>query len=233
MSPVWHRVRVALAVILLLALSVSGFWGVDKEWRYATSWAAESSTFMQAAYAVLGLVAAALLLFRLRGTRPVLYVWAFALVLTGATAPVIWGQAGWESGFFAACLMGVVSGSVIWLAPLPEVQGVPRRWRWLLAGFFTFAAAGVLMTVVRVAPTVVHGRSMEAFCAGLPGGLDRQGFTDMAERQGYIVTPGGDAKGGFLRLDDDRSGGHYHCEARFNPDGRLKSMSFTGKADAQ
>lgn len=233
MNPVWRYLRIALATIILVALSVSGFWGVDQEWKYAASTAEKFSTVMQIAYSVLGLLAVPVLLLRLRGLRPLLYAWAFCLLLTGATAPVIWGGNGWWAGFFAACLMGAISGVVIWLAPLPQAQGRFRRWRWLLAGLFAVAAVVVLSAVVRVAPTVIHGRSMEAFCEGLPGNLDQKGLTEMVQQQGYIATPGSDKKGAYLRIDDDRSSGHYRCEARFKPDGKLASVNFTGGAEAK
>lgn len=233
MNAAWRYSRVALAAIILVALSVSGFWGVDQEWKFAASAAEKFSTFMQIAYSVLGLLAVSILLLQLRGLRPLLYAWAFCLLLTGATAPVIWGGSGWWSGFFAACLMGAVSGVVIWLAPLPPAHGPFRRWRWLLAGLFAVAAVVVLSVVVQMAPGVLRGRSMEKFCTGVPEDLDRRGFTHMAQQEGYIVTPDHDAKGDFLRLDDDRSGDDYRCEARFKPDGKIASMNFSAGPKAK
>lgn len=232
MNPVWRYLRIALAVIVLLGLSISGFWGVGQEWKYAASLAEKSSTFMQTAYAVLGLVAVPMLLMQLRGLRPLLYAWAGCLVLTGATAPVIWGGMGWWPGFFAACLMGVVSGLVIWLAPLPQSQRRFRLWRWLLAGLFAVATVVVLSAVVRMAPGVIHSRKMEAFCEGLPGSLDQKGLTDMVQQQGYIATPGKDEKGAFLKITSDDPAGtlSYACEARFKPDGSLASVNFTAGA---
>ena len=103
----------------------------------------------------------------------------------------------------------------------------------LLAGLLAVTAVAVLTIAVRVAPGVMHGRDMEKFCTGVPDGLDRKGFTEMAEQQGYIVTPGQDAKGDFLRVDDDRSGGNYICFARFKPDGKIESMNFTAGPKAQ
>lgn len=91
----------------------------------------------------------------------------------------------------------------------------------------------VLYFGVHMGPAVVHGSHMEKFCAGVPDGLDRKGLTRMAEQEGYIVTPGQDSKGDFLRIDDDRSGGDYRCEARFKPDGRIDSMNFTAGPKAQ
>ena len=231
MNPIWRYARITLAIVLAV-LSISGFWGVDQEWKYAASLAEKFSTFMQIAYSVLGILAVPLLLLRLRSVRPLLYAWAFCLLLTGATAPVIWGG-GWWSGFFAACLMGAVSGLVIWLAPLPQAQGQFRRWRWLLVALFAVAAVAVLSVVVQMAPTVIRGRKMEAFCQGVPGSLDQKGLTEMVQQQGYVVTPGSDKKGAYLRIDDDRSNGHYRCEARFKPDGKLESMNFTGGAEVR
>jgi hypothetical protein len=91
----------------------------------------------------------------------------------------------------------------------------------------------VLYMGMRMGPAVLHGSHMEKFCAGVPEGLDREGLTQMAEQEGYLVTPGHDAKGDLLRIDDDRSGGHYRCEARFKPDGKIDSMNFTAGPKAQ
>lgn len=108
-----------------------------------------------------------------------------------------------------------------------------RTRRWLLAGLFALVAAVVLIVAVRVVPGLMHGRDMEKFCTSVPEGLDRKGFTEMAEQQGYTVTPGHDAKGDFLRVDDDRSGGNYICFARFKPDGKIDSMNFTAGPKVQ
>ena len=235
MNPTWRYLRIALSVIILAGLSVSGFWGVDQEWKYASDFAARFSTFMQTAYAVLGLLAVPVLLLRLRGTRPLLYVWAFCLVLTGATAPIIWAHAGWWTGFFAACMSGVVSGVVILLAPLPQPQQAFLRWRWMLAALFVVAALVVLSAAVKVAPAVIHGRDMEAFCEGMNKDLDQKGLTTTVQQQGYIATQGSDAKGAFLKITSDEAGGSlsYSCQARFKPNGKLDSISFTAGATAK
>ena len=104
--------------------------------------------------------------------------------------------------------------------------------RWLLIGVSAMVAAVLITALVRIAPGVAHGRDMEKFCTSVPEGLDRKGLTRMAEQQGYIVTPGQDTKGDFLRVDDDRSGGRYRCEARFKPDGRIDSMNFAAGPQA-
>ena len=105
--------------------------------------------------------------------------------------------------------------------------------RWTLVGVVAVVAAVLLFLVVRLAPGIVHGRDMEKFCTSVPDGLDRKGLTQMAEQEGYIVTPGQDAQSDFLRIDDDRSGGDYRCQARFKPDGRIDSMNFSAGPKAQ
>ena len=223
-------VRRWLAMLALLALSIAGFWGVDQEWRFATSLAAKFSTFMQTAYAVLGVLAAASLFHGHRGTRVLLYLWALTMILTGATAPIIWAEQGWGAGLFAAALTAVIAGAVVWLAPLPPPGAAFSRWRWLVAGAYAAAAVAVLAVTVQYAPLAVHGRHMEEFCRGLPEGITSPELAALAEREGYVATAGQDAKGAFLRIEDDASRGHYSCEARFKPDGRIDSINFSARA---
>ncbi|HEV7165878.1 MAG TPA: hypothetical protein VGO35_10855 [Gammaproteobacteria bacterium] len=224
----WQQIRSWLAILALVALSVAGFWGVDQEWRSAISSAQKFSAFVQIAYSVLGLLAVPALLLRYRWSRVLLYLWAFAILLTGATAPVIWGGGGWWAGFFAACMMAVISGLVIWLTPLPAPGTGLGHWRWLMAGAFGVAALVVLSVVVRaVAPVVVGGEHMERFCEGMRSGITERELADLAGRQGYLADPGDDAKGHYLRIEDDASKGRYRCEARFKPDGAIATMNFT------
>lgn len=222
----WQQIRLWIALLALIALSLSGFWGVDQEWRSATSGAQKFSALMQIAYSVLGLLAVPALLSRFRWSRVLLYLWAFALLLTGATAPVIWGGGGWWSGFFAACMMAVASGLVIWLTPAPGA-GL-GHWRWLMVGVFGAAALVVLSVAVQaVAPVVVGGEHMERFCEGVRPGITERELADIAGREGYLAHPGDDAKGHYLRIEDDASNGHYRCEARFKPDGDIAVINFT------
>ena len=235
----WQKIKLWLAILALVGLSVSGFWGVDQEWLYATSLAAMFSTCMQTVYSLLGLVAVAALLLRSRWSRGLLYAWAFTLLLTGATAPHIWGSGGWWADFFAACMMAVVAGLVIWLAPLPVPSEAFRRWRWPLVGAFAVAALVVMYvignTVIsateRLAPVALGGERMEQFCAGMRGGITHDQLRALVENQGYTSADTQDAKGPYLRIQDPAAPGSYHCEARFKPDGSIASMNFTAKPD--
>ena len=112
----WQTMRLWLALLLLLALSVSGFWGVDTEWRYADSVGRVFSTSMQTLYAVLGVAAMAALFGRWRWTRELLWAWGLTLVLTGASAPIIWGEQGWSAGLMAAAVTGAFAAAVMALA---------------------------------------------------------------------------------------------------------------------
>jgi len=227
----WQSIRLWLAVLALLALSVSGFWGVDQEWSYATSLGEKFSTFVQIAYAVLGLLAAAALL-RCSGTeRPLLYLWAFTLLLTGATAPVIWGRGGWMQGLSATAVTAFCAGLVIWLAPLPPAGPVLARWRWALGALFAVAALGALTVAVRavapVAPVVLGAARLEQFCEGMRGDITERELADLVGQQGYAARPGDDAKGHYLRIEEFDPQLRYRCEARFKPGGTLSSMNFT------
>ena len=223
----WGKLRVWLAMLALLALSVSGFWGVDQEWRYAVSFGEKFSTLMQTAYSVLGLVAILVLLLRRRWARGLLYLWSLTLILTGATAPIIWGGGGWWQGLFAAGLTALCAGLVIWLAPLPPAEGALRWGRWLVVAFVVAAALVVLTLTAQYAPLAVHARSMESFCEGTRDDLTEAELTALVQQQGYTATPGKDDKGAYLRIEDEASHGEYRCEARFKPDGHIQQMNFT------
>jgi hypothetical protein len=231
----WQTIRLWLALLGLVALSIMGFWGVDQEWRYATDPATAISASMQTLYAVLGLLAVPFVWKRSRWARALLYLWALALLLTGVTAPVIWAHTGVGPAVFAGAMCAVCAGVVIWLAPLPPAVGPLRKGRWLVAGA---AIAGALVlggTLLKVAPVAVHGKKMASFCAGMRDHVTLPELKTLAEQQGYIATPGQDAKGRFLKITSDDASNTlgYSCEARFKPDGEIASMSFTAGATAK
>jgi hypothetical protein len=233
----WQKIRLWLAILGLAALSVSGFWGLDQEWQSTTTWTARFSAFMQTAYALLGIVAIVPLWRRLPWARGTLYLWAFTLVMTGATAPVIWGQAGWGPALFAGAMAGACAGLVIWLAPLGPAQGAMRRLRWVVAVLAVISALGVLWVIApavpKYAPLLLHAKEMEGFCEGLPTGRTREQLTAMADKQGYVAAPGHDDKGDLLKLTDPLNPGEYFCEARFKPDGTIAVMNFTAGSKAK
>lgn len=233
----WQKIRLWLALLALVGLSASGFWGVDQEWRYALGFAALFSTLMQTVYSLLGLAAVAALWRHRAQARTLLYLWAFTLVLAGATAPIIWGRNGGWAGFFAACMIAVVAGIVIWLAPLPAPGGSFRRWRWAVAVVFGAAtlvvlyvtAKNVVTATEKLAPVALGGEHMERFCEGLRQDLTHDELRALADTQGYSSEDASDPKGAYLRIDDPAAPGSYHCEARFKPDGSIASVNFTAK----
>ena len=119
----WQQIRSWLAILALLVLSVLGFQGLINEWRWAESAGQQFSAVMQSVYSLLGLVAAGALLMKQRWSRWALYAWAITMILTGATAPVVWGQGTWVAGLFAAVITGAFATAVIWLLwSLPQVK---------------------------------------------------------------------------------------------------------------
>lgn len=112
----WQTIRVWLAMFLLLALSVAGFWGVESQWSISRSFGEIFSTVVQSVYALLGLAAIVGLHRRSRWARRALWAWTLALVLTGATGPVVWGGQGWVAGIFAAAMTGACAAIVMALA---------------------------------------------------------------------------------------------------------------------
>src|SRR5579859_2549616 len=195
----WHTVRLWLAILALLGLSITGFWGVDQQWRSVDDLGRGFSTAVQTVYSVLGVLAAAALLMKNRWSRPLLYLWAATLVLTGATAPVVWGEQGWKGAALATAMMLVVAAAVIWLAPLPPAGAAFRRWRWLAAGLFALALLAVLYLTLSVAlrygPTALSWKKMEGFCADTREGINREQLKALAEEEGYVAAPGSDTKG--------------------------------------
>ena len=166
-----------------------------------------------------------------RWSRGVLYAWAATMIFTGLTAPVAWGEGGWSAGLSAAAIIALLAGAVIWLAPLPPPSAAFKRWRWVMAIVFGMTVLVVLsVTVHKVAPLVVGAERMERFCEGMQGDVDQDKMRVIAGQEGYGVQSDSDAKGPYLRIQDDASGGHYFCEARFKKDGMLDTMNFTAKA---
>ncbi|HEY4127834.1 MAG TPA: hypothetical protein VGN70_07275 [Gammaproteobacteria bacterium] len=231
----WQKIRLWLAIFGLLTLSISGLWGVDVEWRHAGDLATVFSTFMQTLYSVLGLVAIVFVWKRSRWARALLYAWALALLLTGCTAPIIWAHTGWWPAVFAASFCALCAGLVIWLAPLPPAAGPLRKGRWLVLGAVVLAGLVLASTLLRVVPVAVHGRKMESFCAGMRDHISLPELKKLSEQEGYIATPGQDAKGAFLKItsDDPSNTLGYSCEARFKPDGEIANMSFTAGAKSE
>ena len=234
----WQKIRLWLAILGLVALSVSGLWGVDNEWAHAGSWPEKFSAVTQIIYSALGLVAIVPLWRRLAWARATLYLWTFTLVMTGATAPIVWGQGGWLQGIVAAAITGACAAIVIWLAPLPPAEGALKRWRWPLTVFGVLAvlvAAWIMVKAYtpmaeRLAPMVLHAKQMESFCVGLTPGLTRDQLSALAGKQGYTAAPGHDDKGDLLKLTDPLYPAQYYCTARFKPDGTIAEMNFTAGA---
>lgn len=225
----WQAIRLWAAIFALLVLSILGFRGVLQEWRYADNLGRQFSTYLQILYSLLGLAGALAILLRQRWSRAALYAWAAALVLTGATAPVIWVETGWWPGVFAAAITALTAGAVIWLAPLPAAGAAFNRWRWVAAGGYAAAGFLVLYLLVNYEPLAVHGKELWDFCYHTPGGLTRVQLEEMVTQRGFAAVPGTDAKGQYLRIQDARSGGHYYCEARFKY-GKIDSMNYTARA---
>lgn len=231
----WQKIRLWLAILALLTLSVLGFQGLINEWQHADTLGRQFSTCMQSAYSLLGIAAIVVLLMKQGWGRWLLYPWAAAMILTGVGAPVVWGQSGWWMGLFAAAVTALFSALTIWLAPLPAANPAFKRWRWWVAGVFVVCVLLVLSLSLAVpyVPLVVRGTKMEAFCEGMRHDVDRTQLQAIAEQQGYTVQTETDAKAPYLRIQDDASLGQYFCEARFRKDGSLSLMNFKAGANAR
>jgi hypothetical protein len=116
MKGLWAKLRLWLAMLLLLALSVGGFWGLLDQWTMDRSYGALFSNAAQTAYAMLGLAAILGLFMKARWARLVLWAWGVALFLTGVTAPLIWSDQGPGAAAVAGVIMLVCTVAVMWLA---------------------------------------------------------------------------------------------------------------------
>jgi len=106
-----------------------------------------------------------------------------------------------------------------------------KRWRWVGLAVVVLAATALGFYRARAyAPLVANGERMEGFCEGLRKDMTRAELKAVVDTQGYRSSDQSDKQGPFLRIDDDGSGGHYHCEVRFKPDGSLGVVSFTAEA---
>jgi len=105
-----------------------------------------------------------------------------------------------------------------------------QRIRTGLAILGLLAAALLLYFAFGSAPLVVGGKHMEGFCEGLRKDMSQAELKAAVDAEGYRASDQADKKGPYLSIDDDSSGGHYHCEARFKPDGSLSVVSFTAEA---
>jgi len=215
----------------LLILSVLGFWGLEQEWHWADNYGRQFSSFMQSAYAVLGLAAVAVLLWKRAWARYLLYLWAATLLLTAATAPMIWGQTGWKPALYALAVTAAIAAAVLWLAPLPPRTKGSKLWLWTAGALVILCAATLVFPALQYAPIITGAKQMEGFCAGLRDDLTHKQLIDLAASEGYTASDGEDKKGPYLRLDDPANPGHYHCELRFASSGKLTSVDFTAKPD--
>lgn len=109
------------------------------------------------------------------------------------------------------------------------------RTRWLAGAAVALVGVALAVTFLKVAPEAVHGQKMESFCAGMRSHITLPELKSLAEQQGYVATPGRDAKGSFLKITSDDSSNPlgYFCEARFKPDGTIANMSFTAGTTAK
>lgn len=223
----WQTIRLWLTVLALLALSVAGFWGVGQEWHSADTYGRQFSTFMQTAYAVFGLLAVLALLRKWASARFLLYVWTATLLLTAATAPVMWSQADWKQSLLAVGVTGVIALIVLWLAPLPSQGKGSKLWLWSGLTVLILSASTLVIPALRYAPVIGGARHMEAFCAGLREDLDRKQLGELAASEGYKASDQTDKKGPFVRLDDPANPGDYYCAIRYKSDGKMDSINFT------
>ncbi len=225
----WQTIRFWLAVLLELEFCVLGYQGLINEWQSVATPGQALSAGTQSAYIFFGVVAIIALVGRWRWSRIPLYLWAISMIFTGVSAPIVWGGGGWSAGLFAAGVTLVIAALTIWLAPLPAASATFNRWRWVMTAGFCVAVAAVMSVALRYGPTVLSWHKMESFCAGTRQDITREELQALTAEEGYTSIPGSDAQGAYLRILDPGSKENYSCEARFKPDGKIASISFSAK----
>lgn len=231
----WQTLRLWLAVPLVLILALSGLYGLQTEWGAAGGLLQHISALLQTAYALGGLVVAALLIWRIRAARPALYTWAVLVILTHASAPLIWGGTGLWPALFAGSAMVVLVGIVIWIAPLPPLAAGSHRWRWGVVLLFLVASAvvapgllrGLLAFTQQWGPKAMDWKQMESFCTETAPGMSAPKLMTLAQEQGYVAKTGVDAKGQHLIVITTGDPQElYRCEVKLDQDGVITSVNF-------
>jgi hypothetical protein len=72
-------------------------------------------------------VALAALMSHRPGARPLLWIWAALLSLTGGLASVVWGGTGPIIGLVAALFTGAIAAGIVWLALEGWKDGATER----------------------------------------------------------------------------------------------------------
>ncbi len=112
----WQKVRLGVAALILVALSIAGCVGYTDELRAIDGPARGIQAAAQLAYVALGFASALALFLKPSASRILLYAWGLTLVITGALAPVVWGKAPWLAGLFVGVIFAVIAAIVIALA---------------------------------------------------------------------------------------------------------------------
>ena len=123
--------RAVIPAVVIAGLSLWGSVSAIDQWRYATGAGQRVATLTQAAYGVFGLLAGLAMLWRPRVLGRLLWSWALSVIATAALAPVVWGEAAWTAGLWAALGAVVLVALFEWwivvaIAPSLWDEG-PRR----------------------------------------------------------------------------------------------------------
>jgi len=101
--------RVVIPAVVIAALSAYLSHHVFDQWSQAIEPAQRVATLTQAAYGVLGVLAAAAALWRPRALGTLLALWVGAITATAVLAPVVWGGASWFVGLVSGLAAGAIA----------------------------------------------------------------------------------------------------------------------------
>ena len=108
---VWRWV----AIVLLVTICATGLNSARDSWAGAATAGQRAQNAAQLIYGVSGLLAAVALAARWPLARRLFRIFAIAITVAAALAPVVWGQASWWTGLLAA-VVGALIAWLIWLA---------------------------------------------------------------------------------------------------------------------
>ena len=107
-------VRAIVPAIFLIALSLYLFLPVVPEWSEAVNAGQRVATITQAAYCILGVLAALAALWRRRALGLLLVFWLLAVIAAATLAPVVWGGQSWLVGIVGGVAGGAFAVLIAW-----------------------------------------------------------------------------------------------------------------------
>jgi len=124
-------IRVVIPAVVIAALSLWGAASSVVQWRSAAGIGQIVATITQGAYGVFGILVGWAALWRPRARGLLLRLWALSVIVTGALAPVVWGETRWVVGLWGALVGALLVALLAWwlvAVAAPSLwEDAPRR----------------------------------------------------------------------------------------------------------